>query len=112
MKKDRLLITKDLIPYTFNILLADELFNLTIEYNENCDLFTVALRKDNELICEGEPIVYGFPLFSDIYQAGKYPALNIIPIDESGENTSVSFKNLNETVFLTIDNDESGEDLG
>ena len=113
MKKDRILITKDLIPYSFNILLADELFNLTISYNENHNFFTVALEKDGEVICNGEPIVYGVPLFRDIYEAGKYPAIDIIPIDESGEQNTVTFENFNEVVFLTIDNfDKEGEENG
>ena len=113
MRKDRILITKDLIPYTFNILLADEMFSLTVNYNEKRDLFTVALEKDGEMICEGEPIMYGFPLFHDLYVVDKYPCIDIIPIDESGDNNTVTFKNLNETVFLTVDNYyEDGENDG
>lgn len=110
LKKDRILIEKTLIPYTFNILLADELFTITVNYNEKHDLFTFALEKGGETICEGEPIIYGFPLFRDIYISGKYPALDIIPIDESGEQNTVTLKNFNETVFLTIDN-IGGEDI-
>lgn len=109
MRKDRLLITKDLIPYAFNILLADELFTLTVNYNEKHDLFTVALEKGEEMLCEGEPIIYGCPLFKDIYVAGKFPCIDIIPLDESGDQKTVTFKNFNETVFLTVDN-MGGED--
>lgn len=104
MKKDRILITKDLIPYSFNILLADELFTVTVNHNEKHDFFTISLEKDEEVVCYGEPIVYGVPLFQDIYEVDKYPALNIIPIDESGEQNTVTFENFNETVFLTVDN--------
>jgi hypothetical protein len=112
MERDRIIITKDLIPYTFNISLPDELFTLTVDYNKKHDFFTIALEKDGDMVCEGEPIIYGFPLFRDIYLAGKYPVLDIIPIDESGEQTSVTFENFNETVFLTVDNgEESGEDI-
>lgn len=104
MRKDRLLITKDLIPYSFNILLADELFTLTINHNDKHDILTVGLEKEGETICEGEPITYGVPLFRDIYEAGKYPCIDIIPLDESGANHTVTFENLNKTVFLTVDN--------
>ena len=104
MEKDRILITKENVPYNFNILLADELFNIGVSYNEKNDFFTVRLIKDYEVICEGDPIVYGMPLFGDVYIAGKYPAIDIIPIDESGEQDSVTFANLGETVCLTIDN--------
>ena len=104
MRKDRILIEKSLIPYTFDILLADELFTITVDYNQRNDFFTVALEKDGEMICEGEPLIYGFPLFADFYQAGKLPSLDIIPLDASGENTAVTFQNLGETVFLTVEN--------
>ena len=110
MVRDRILITKEDVPYMFDILLADELFTLTINYNKSHDLFTVSLEKEEETICEAEPIIYGMPLFGDLYQAGVYPSIDIIPIDESGEQKTVTFENLNETVFLTVDNyDEEGE---
>ena len=47
------------------------------------------------------------PLDHDIlvvFVNGKYPAVDIVPYDESGENNAVTFDNLNETVFLCIDN--------
>lgn len=104
MKYDRMPINKNMLPYNFRILLGDELFNLAVSYNESHDFFTIALIKDDILICSGEPIMYGVPLFHDIYKVGKYPALDIIPFDESGENDRVTFENLNETVFLQVDN--------
>lgn len=111
MKKDRILITKEMIPYSFNILLADELFTISISYNEKHDFFTVMLEKDGEIICGGEPIIYGVTLFKDIYQSGKYPAIDITPIDESGNQNTVTLENFNETVFLIVDN-SGGEDDG
>ena len=110
MRKDRILITKEFIPYSFKILLADELFTLTIHYNDKRDFFTVGLEKDGETICQAEPIVYGYPLFRDVYEAGKYPCIDIIPIDESGERNTVTFENLNATVFLTVDNYSEDEE--
>ena len=113
MKKDRLLIEKSLIPYSFDIMLGDELFTLSITRNEKHDLLIVALEKDGEVICEGEPIIYGVPLFKDLYQPDKYPSLDIVAMDESGEQNVVTFENFNELVFLTIENyDEEGEAQG
>ena len=103
MKHDTIIINKEIIPYTFNILLADELFNLRIDYNNTADLFTVTLSKDGEIICV-EPIVYGVPLFKDLYQPDKYPALEILPIDESGQESKITFDNLGETVLLVVNN--------
>ena len=103
MERDTITINKELIPYEFDILLADETFKMKINYNNTADLFTVSLYKDDELICV-EPIIYGVPLFKDVFQPDKYPALDIIPIDESGETTAITYDNLSDTVLLIVDN--------
>ena len=105
-------IEKDLIPYSFEILLADDLFELHINYNATAGLFTVDLYKDRELVCAGEPIVYGVRLWKDVYKADKFPALDIIPIDPSGESNTVTYDNLSDTVLLLIDNSGEGDTDG
>lgn len=113
MQRDIIEINKKLIPYEFNIVLADETFLIGVNYNKTADLFTLDLSKLNietgeyDEVCKGEPIVYGKPLWEDVFISGKYPAVDIVPIDESGENNAVTFENLNETVFLAIDNSEN-----
>lgn len=102
--KDRIEINKALIPYSFEILLAGELFTIRVDYNRTAELVTLRLEKDGEVICAGEPIIYGVPLFKDVFIANKYPALIIIPKDEAGEMNAVTLDNLNDTVFLVIDN--------
>lgn len=110
MKRDIIEINKGLVPYEFDIVLADETFKIGINFNETAELFTADLSKLNEEsgeyeeICKGEPIVYGKKLWEDVYITSKYPAVDIVPLDESGENNAVTFDNLNETVFLCIDN--------
>ena len=107
---DVLEIQKDLIPYSCNILLADEVFELHFNYNATADLFTVDLYKDGELISAGEPVVYGVRLWNDVYKPDTFPALDIIPLDPSGESNTVTYDNLGETVLLFIDNaDEEAE---
>lgn len=106
MERDKIIVDKSLLPCSFDILLADELFTLTVSYNKKHDFFTVALARDGETICEGEPIIYGFPLFADFYQADVYPGIDIVAIDESGQQDSVTLKTFGETVFLTVDNQE------
>lgn len=101
---DRIEITKELVPYTFEISLADELFDITVNYNSYADMFTFELQKGGETICAGEPLIYGVPLWKDMFVCGKYPELDIIPLDESGNMNAVTFENLGERVFLTIDN--------
>ncbi len=103
IKRDRILIEKANIPYRFAIALPRTKYELEIRYNKTGDFFTIGLYKDNELICI-EPVVYGAPLFAQLYQPGTYPALRIVPTDSSGNATRVTWNNFNETVFLEIYN--------
>ena len=103
-------IKKDLLPYRCTIQLAGEIFELHFNHNATADLFTVDLYKEGELICAGEPIIYGVPLWQDVYRAGDFPALDIIPSDPSGENNAVTYDNLGRTVLLIIDNGEGEAD--
>lgn len=105
LKREYIEIEKLLIPYRFEIELGAELFEMEIHYNQIGDYFTVDLYKDGEALVCGEKIVYGEPLFSEIYDH-RFPAPTIIPIDESGKEIRVGWDNLNETVFLVVMNDE------
>lgn len=102
--KDRIIVKKDLIPYGFDIALGKDKFNMRFAYNQGADLFTVTLYRDGILLCNAEPIIYGVPLFRDIYVGGVFPALDIVPLDESGQEQEVTWGNFGETVFLTIEN--------
>lgn len=102
-------IKKDIIPYTFNIALQNEMFEMRIDYNNTADLFTVSLTKDGETLCIGEPVIYGKPLFSDIANRGNFPKVTITPIDESGEINAVTFDNLSKTVLLRVSGGDYGE---
>ena len=103
MKKDRILIKKANIPYRCSIALPSTMFELEIRYNTTADLFTISLYKNDTLICI-EPIIYGVPLFKQLYQPSVYPTLTIIPVDNSCENSRVTWANFNETVFLEVNN--------
>lgn len=105
--RDYIEINKELVPYQFNILLADEWFGLYISYNKTADMFTVGLYKDDELIAS-EPLILGEPLFRDIFQPDRFPAIVLVPYDPSGNAKKVTFENLGESVFLTID--DEGDD--
>lgn len=97
-------VKKDLLPYECAIQLAGEMFTLRFDYNAMAELFTVDLYKDGELLCAGEPIVYGIPLWQDVYRADTFPAVSIVPMDPSGEYDQVTYDNLSSTVLLVIDN--------
>ena len=109
--RDRIIVEKDLLPYGFDILLGAEWFNLFFKYNETAGLFTVTLSKDEEVLVYDEPLMYGQILFQNEYQSGVFPMLDIVPWDESEQETAVTWDNFGETVFLTIQqgDDESDE---
>lgn len=107
--RDRIEIDKSLLPYSFDILLASEWYNLEFKYNESFDLFTVTLSKNDEVLVYDEPLIFGMPLFGDLYTSGDFPILTIEPYDESGQETDITYENFGETVFLTINNFEDDE---
>lgn len=102
--RDRIIVKKEQIPYGFFIVLGKEKFNLRFSYNQSADLFTVSLYREGNLLCANEPLIYGVPLFQDVYRSGDFPAVNIVPWDESGEEKMVTWNNFGERVFLTLDN--------
>lgn len=106
--RDRIIIEKDLIPYTFEIVLGNENFEMSVDYNETADLFTISLYKNDELIVT-EPIIYNQPLFNDVYMVDRYPIITIVPTDEIGQETAVTKENFGVSVFLCID--DTGENI-
>jgi len=96
-------IDKENIPYRFEIELGIEVFEIEVRYNEVFDHFTLDVFRSGEALIYGEKLVYGVPLFKD-YLDARFPGPRIIPIDPSGNETQVTFENLNETVFLVLDN--------
>lgn len=107
--RDYIEIKKELLPYRFNILLADQWYELYVSHNKSADIFTVALYKDDVLITT-EPLVLGVPLFKDVRQPQNFPAVEIVPHDSNGLAENVTYENLGETVFLTIDDEEVNTD--
>lgn len=104
--KDRILITKELIPYTFNILLGDDLFLLSVDYNATGDFFTLGLAdSEGNVIARSEKLVYGMELFGDIYNPTKFPCLTIVPYDNSENEEAITWDNFGETVFLNIEDE-------
>lgn len=102
--RDRINIKKELVPYGFSITLGKEKFKLNLFYNRCSDLFTVSLYRDGVALCHNEPVVYGVPLFRDVYENGRFPVVDMVPLDESGNENEVTWKNFGATVFLTINN--------
>lgn len=95
-------IDKDNIPYSFNMDVAGENFDFTINYNERFDFFTMDLSKDDEPVIYGEKITYGRALFSTFPDDTKTPQYPIIPFDDAGKENRVGWDNFMDSVFLYI----------
>lgn len=103
-------INKELLPYQCDIVLGGELFTLHFGYNATAEMFMVDLYKDGSLVCAGEPIVYGVPLWADVYREKTFPNVAIIPLDPSDESNAVTYDNLGETVLLIVTSREVEDD--
>lgn len=107
--RDIIEVEKELLPYAFNIVLAGEEFNMAFDYNKAAELFTCTLSKNGNVVVYNEPLIYGRELFADVYKADYFPALSIVPIDESGNENTITYENFGKTVFLTIDDQLDSE---
>ncbi|WP_379142374.1 phage baseplate plug protein [Paenibacillus sp. sgz500992] len=94
-------IEKELIPYRFDISIAETLFTFEVHYNPDCDFFTVDLERDGETLVYGEKLVYGQTLFYDV-QDNRFPRLPIVPYDKSENSIAVTWETLGVSVFLYI----------
>lgn len=96
-------IEKDMIPYSFEITLGIEVFIFDVLYNDREGIFTVNLYdKDRNPLAYGEPLIYGGVLF-DAVRDLDFPIVEIKPIDESGEETEITYDNMGEKVLLAVD---------
>ena len=103
--RDYIELIKTEIPCSFDILLGAEEYNMEFKYNEAADLFTCTLSKGGTVLVHDEPLIYGVPLFKDVYDAATFPPVDIVPYDESGKSETVTYENFGETVLLTIDDE-------
>ena len=96
-------IEKEQLPELFEIDLANQSFLFGIDYNQSEDFFTVDLYDlDNSPIILGERLVINETMWADVISE-KLPAIDLVPMDESGEAKVITFENFGKTVFLYLD---------
>lgn len=103
--RDYIEVEKTDMPCSFDIVLGAEEFNLLFKYNKNSDLFTCTLSKNEKVLVYDEPLIYGVPLFKDVYNSDTFPCVDIVPYDESGEENTITYNNFGKKVLLTIDDE-------
>lgn len=90
-------------PYSFSIKLDDRTYTMTLKYNDEGAFFTLdlAITMTGEVLCYGDPIRYGRPMFGSI-EDSRFPMPVIIPYCLSGEANVVTFDNLGKEVQLYL----------
>lgn len=97
-------VDKNKIPYQFQILLGGKRYSMEWHYNSINDIFTCTLYdSQGNILIYGEPLIYGNPMFSFLQYGTTFPPVMLVPLDESGEATKVTWENFGETVFVTLD---------
>lgn len=98
-------ISKEEIPYEFEMVLNGETFQFEVFYNSVGDYFTVNLYKNHNFVVYGEKLVYGVPLFDNLRHL-NVPKVIIFPYDitkaKNKKADRISFDNLNEDVLLYV----------
>ena len=98
---DYIEIDKDLIPYRFDIDLADEEYEIEVNHNGRFDFFTVDLYKDGIALVVGEKLMLNKPLFDGIANIA-IPKVIITPKDRTESESRITYENLESTVFLYV----------
>lgn len=98
-------IDKTLIPYQFDIDLSGETYTFGINYNERFDFFTFDISKGDDVILNGEKLILNKQLFSGNKDQRLPQNIYLIPLDESGTETRITWDNLNSKIYIFIGED-------
>jgi len=101
-------IDKNEIPYAFEMELAGEIFEFEVNYNQAHDFFTLDLFKNGGALVVGEKLILNRPLFRNRIDI-QLPKVQIIPLDRANSATRITYENLNETVFLYVNEGDENE---
>ena len=101
--RDYIPVDKEELPVYFEFDFGGITYNLGFNYNITNDFFTVDLYDESMTpIVLGERLVYGKQLWAGIIN-NDIPSETLIPFDEAGLETEITYNNFGETVFLFID---------
>ncbi|MCD7132950.1 phage baseplate plug protein [Limosilactobacillus balticus] len=96
-------IDVDNVPQVFSTSFGNSTVSIGINYNEAGDFYTVDLFDvQNNPIVTGEKLIYGKRLWRN-YVDERIPAVDLVPLDESGKSNICNRETFGKTVFLFID---------
>ncbi|MBB1078971.1 hypothetical protein H5S09_04235 [Limosilactobacillus sp. STM2_1] len=91
------------IPQVFSTSFGNTAVNIGINYNKTGDFYTVDLFDiQNKPIITGEKLIYGKRLWRNSVDE-RIPAVDLVPLDESGKSNICNKETFGKTVFLFID---------
>lgn len=96
-------VDASMVPYTFSVKLDDRTYFMTIKYNDPGGFFTMdlAIMATGEVLCYGDPVRYGRPMFSSVEDA-RYPIPVIVPYCLTGEVNEITYGNFGNEVKLYL----------
>ncbi|GEO67301.1 phage baseplate plug family protein [Levilactobacillus spicheri] len=104
MKRDTIEFDLNNLPDCREIDLENGTFDLTLQKNDTSGVLSIDLESvdnpDHKIM--GEPLTYGVPLWYWCHE-NWLPPERLVPLDESGQSSTCSIANLQDSVFLADD---------
>lgn len=96
-------IDKQNLPDRFEFPFGESNFILRVDYNKSQDFFTIDIFTiADEPIVLGEVMRLNERLWADIIDE-RLPSIDLVPMDESGLEKTITFENFCKSVFLYLD---------
>lgn len=109
MYRNTITFNKFQLPETSVRTLSGIVYQFTITYNHLNDRLYLTIADENgEELISNEKLVAGERLFASTSDL-NLPSEDLVMIDETGQATCVNFANVNQDIFITIDDTFSGE---
>ena len=90
-------------PFEFSTVIGNQTFSLRFKNNQRHGFITADLiDSKGQILIAGEPVILNQVLFEKITNPNK-PIVRIVPMDESGNETSITTDNFGKTVQLFLD---------
>lgn len=100
--RDKLMFDTSAFPSSSDITIGTEQFTISLNYRHLTDTFYLDLYDDSgEPLILGEKLVYGMPLWN--INDARLPSTTLIVLDETGVESTVSYLNFQQDVFVYYD---------